>query len=146
MYVAPLIQNYGQRKLNDTAVKLDLPKSMVYEIVHEKLGYRNVSSHFARKQFTVDHYFWRMGWYGWNIFQHSPDSSDLFLHIIICLFLHIIICFSYILSSDLFLHIIICLGHSNVFYLVSGSTCSSRGLFICSSTDGTIIWLAKKVK
>ena len=47
-----LIQEDRRRKVRELAAELDLPKSVVHEIIYEKLGYRKVSSRWVPKQLT----------------------------------------------------------------------------------------------
>ena len=53
--IEALIQTDRRRKLRDMAEELDIPKSVVHEIVHEKLGYRKVSARWVPKQLTEEH-------------------------------------------------------------------------------------------
>lgn len=48
-----LIQEDRRRKVRELAVELELPKSVIHEIMYERLGYRKVSSRWVPKQFTI---------------------------------------------------------------------------------------------
>jgi len=61
VHVESLIQEDRRRKVREIAVELDLPKSVVHEIVHDKLGFRKVSSRWVPKQLSEQHKFHRMG-------------------------------------------------------------------------------------
>ncbi|GFO50035.1 histone-lysine N-methyltransferase SETMAR [Plakobranchus ocellatus] len=42
-------------KLKEISLKLDIPKTNVYEIVHDKLGYRKVSARWVPKMLSDEH-------------------------------------------------------------------------------------------
>ncbi|GFN78245.1 histone-lysine N-methyltransferase SETMAR [Plakobranchus ocellatus] len=42
-------------KIREIALKLEIPKSTVHEIVHDTLGYRKVSARWVPKMLTEDH-------------------------------------------------------------------------------------------
>lgn len=59
--VESLIREDRRLKIREMAMELDLPKSVVHEIVHDNLGFRKVSCRWVPKQLTDEHKFLRMG-------------------------------------------------------------------------------------
>ncbi|GFR70834.1 differentially expressed in FDCP 8-like protein [Elysia marginata] len=53
--VDELIKCDRRMKIRKFALKLEIPKSMVHEIVHDTLGYQKVSARWAPKMLTEDH-------------------------------------------------------------------------------------------
>ncbi|GFO41773.1 histone-lysine N-methyltransferase SETMAR [Plakobranchus ocellatus] len=53
--VDELIRYYRRMKIREIALKLEIPKSTVHEIVHDTLGYRKVSARWVPKMLTEDH-------------------------------------------------------------------------------------------
>ncbi|GFO11652.1 histone-lysine N-methyltransferase SETMAR [Plakobranchus ocellatus] len=53
--VDELIKVDRRVKLKEIFLKLDIPKTNVYEIVHDKLGYRKVSARWVPKMLSDDH-------------------------------------------------------------------------------------------
>ncbi|GFN88050.1 histone-lysine N-methyltransferase SETMAR [Plakobranchus ocellatus] len=54
-HVDELIRCDRRMKICEIALKLEIPKSTVYEIVHDTLGYRKVSARWVPKMLTEDH-------------------------------------------------------------------------------------------
>ncbi|GFO31745.1 histone-lysine N-methyltransferase SETMAR [Plakobranchus ocellatus] len=66
-------------KIREIALKLEILKSSVHEIVHDTLEYRKVSARWVPKMLTEDHKLQRQ-WlqrYGWEILPHPAHSPDL---------------------------------------------------------------------
>ena len=76
-HVDALIQDNKQHKLRDMAAELDIPKSVVHEIVHEKLGYQKVSSHWVPKQLIEENKFKCSSWYTWDVLLYPLHTSNL---------------------------------------------------------------------
>ncbi|GFO34057.1 histone-lysine N-methyltransferase SETMAR, partial [Plakobranchus ocellatus] len=53
--VDELIRCDRRMKVREIALKLEIPKSTVHEIVHDTLGYRKVSARWVTKMLTEDH-------------------------------------------------------------------------------------------
>ncbi|GFO28103.1 histone-lysine N-methyltransferase SETMAR [Plakobranchus ocellatus] len=53
--VDELIRCDRRMKIREIALKLEIPKSTVHEIVHDTLGYRKVSARWVPKMLTEDH-------------------------------------------------------------------------------------------
>ncbi|GFO12178.1 histone-lysine N-methyltransferase SETMAR [Plakobranchus ocellatus] len=53
--VDELIRCDKRMKIHEIALKLEIPKSTVHEIVHDTLGYRKVSARWVPKMLTEDH-------------------------------------------------------------------------------------------
>ncbi|GFO25928.1 histone-lysine N-methyltransferase SETMAR [Plakobranchus ocellatus] len=53
--VDELIRCDRRMKIREIALKLEIPKSTVHEIVHDTLGYRKVSARWVPKKLTEDH-------------------------------------------------------------------------------------------
>ncbi|GFO41314.1 histone-lysine N-methyltransferase SETMAR [Plakobranchus ocellatus] len=53
--VDELIRCDRRMKIREIALKLEIPKSTVHEIVHDTLGYRKVSARWIHKMLTEDH-------------------------------------------------------------------------------------------
>ncbi|GFO18394.1 histone-lysine N-methyltransferase SETMAR [Plakobranchus ocellatus] len=53
--VNELIKVDRRVKLKENSLKLDIPKTNVYEIVHDKLGYRKVSARWVPKMLSDEH-------------------------------------------------------------------------------------------
>ncbi|GFR72624.1 histone-lysine N-methyltransferase SETMAR [Elysia marginata] len=49
------LKNRRTMKISEIALKLEIPKSMVHEIVHDTLGYRRVSARWIPKMLTEDY-------------------------------------------------------------------------------------------
>ncbi|GFR64245.1 histone-lysine N-methyltransferase SETMAR [Elysia marginata] len=53
--VDELIKRDKRMKIRQIALKLKIPKNTVHELVHDTLGYRNVSARWVPKALTEDH-------------------------------------------------------------------------------------------
>ncbi|GFN92564.1 histone-lysine N-methyltransferase SETMAR [Plakobranchus ocellatus] len=54
-HVEELIRCDRRMKIREIALKLEIPKSTVHEIVHDTLGYRKMSARWVPKMLTEDH-------------------------------------------------------------------------------------------
>ncbi|GFO10603.1 histone-lysine N-methyltransferase SETMAR [Plakobranchus ocellatus] len=69
--VDELIRCDRRMKIREIALKLEIPKSTVYEIVHDTLGYRKVSARWVPTMLTEDHKLQRV-----EISQRLQDNGD----------------------------------------------------------------------
>ena len=74
--VDELIKGDRRMKIRDIAMELEIPKSTVYEIVHDILGYRKVSARWVPKMLTEDHMLQRVE-ISQHLLQRCPHSAKL---------------------------------------------------------------------
>jgi len=77
-----LIQEDRRRKVRELAVELELPKSVIHEIIYERLGYRKVSSRWVPKQLTEQHKTARMGLSLQHLQRYYTSNHDFLERII----------------------------------------------------------------
>ncbi|GFO00668.1 histone-lysine N-methyltransferase SETMAR [Plakobranchus ocellatus] len=74
--VDELIRCDRRMKIREIALKLEIPKSTVHEIVHDTLGYRKVSARWVPKMLTEDHKLQRVE-ISQRLLQRCPqDNGD----------------------------------------------------------------------
>ncbi|GFR67096.1 histone-lysine N-methyltransferase SETMAR [Elysia marginata] len=63
-------------KIRNFALKLEIPKSMIHEMVHDTLGYQKVSARWVPKMLTEDHKLQRVEISQRLLLQCQQDNED----------------------------------------------------------------------
>ncbi|GFO17886.1 histone-lysine N-methyltransferase SETMAR [Plakobranchus ocellatus] len=74
--VDELIRCDRRMKIREIALKLEIPKSTVHEIVHDTLGYRKVSARWVPKMLTEDHKLQRVEIWQRLLQRCQQDNGD----------------------------------------------------------------------
>ncbi|GFO36848.1 histone-lysine N-methyltransferase SETMAR [Plakobranchus ocellatus] len=74
--VDELFRRDRRMKIREIALKLEIPKSTVHELVHDTLGYRNVSARWVPKMLTEDHKLQRVEISQLLLQRYQQDNGD----------------------------------------------------------------------